>query len=496
MFRNKGNSNNWIQIDLVGVASNRDAVGAKVRVTAGGITQHREQNGGYHRWSQNHQRIHFGLAGNNTADVTITWPSGAVDTYLGVAANALYKATEDQDLVVFINPAPDSDGDGLNDDDEVNLYGTDPLNPDTDGGGLGDGTEVLVTGTNPLNPSDDAAAMPELSILDSSANEDDGTMEFTVNLSFATLDDVEVEYDTSDGTATDPEDYLFAGGTLMIPAGANSGTVSVQLTDDNVNEVAEDFTVLLDNPMSASVNIDFATGTIVDDDDLILNVSDAVVDEDAGTVDFTVSMENISPSPVTVDVATSGNTAVAGDDFVGATNNLTIVSGDMSVTSSFTIIDDLLTEGDETFFLILNTPSANASIGDGVGVVTIRDDEVNACGEPVYDQATERGVFFWRDCTTGEWFMRFTAGGIYSEYDGTVTSSLGFSSLTGVSVESNDVLFIQGNELSYELHMGQVYSDGFNFTSPSGSNLCVGVDLPANTIVEVGELSHADCGAL
>jgi uncharacterized protein YijF (DUF1287 family) len=80
-------------------------VGAKVLVTAGGVTQYREQNGGYHRWSQNYSRIHVGLAANETADVKIQWPSGATDTFTGVAANAVYRATEGQSLEVLIDRA-------------------------------------------------------------------------------------------------------------------------------------------------------------------------------------------------------------------------------------------------------------------------------------------------------------------------------------------------------------------------------------------------------
>ncbi|MBD3635987.1 MAG: T9SS type A sorting domain-containing protein [Crocinitomicaceae bacterium] len=49
----------------------------------------------------------------------------------------------------------DSDGDGLTDCDESNIYGTDPNDPDTDSDGLSDGIEVLVAGTNPLNADSD-----------------------------------------------------------------------------------------------------------------------------------------------------------------------------------------------------------------------------------------------------------------------------------------------------------------------------------------------------
>lgn len=52
-------------------------------------------------------------------------------------------------------PPPDTDSDGLSDDDEINIYGTNPNNPDTDGDGLTDGDEVNSTGTDPLDPDSD-----------------------------------------------------------------------------------------------------------------------------------------------------------------------------------------------------------------------------------------------------------------------------------------------------------------------------------------------------
>jgi hypothetical protein len=55
----------------------------------------------------------------------------------------------------------DSDGDGLSDDDEVNIYGTDPHNPDTDGDGLTDGEEVLVYHTNPLRKDTDCDGLTD-----------------------------------------------------------------------------------------------------------------------------------------------------------------------------------------------------------------------------------------------------------------------------------------------------------------------------------------------
>lgn len=88
LFRNVGNGNHWIMIDLEGTASNRDGIGAIVRVTAGGVTQMRVQDGGVHERGQNHSRLHFGLAKNTQVEkVTVQWPSGVVQELLSVKAN-------------------------------------------------------------------------------------------------------------------------------------------------------------------------------------------------------------------------------------------------------------------------------------------------------------------------------------------------------------------------------------------------------------------------
>jgi len=94
LFRNAGNANHWVQVDLVGTNSDRDAVGARVYATANGIGQMRIQNGGYHRWAQDYKRSHFGLGSATTVDLLVAWPSGAVESYPGVAPNHLYRITE------------------------------------------------------------------------------------------------------------------------------------------------------------------------------------------------------------------------------------------------------------------------------------------------------------------------------------------------------------------------------------------------------------------
>jgi hypothetical protein len=95
LYRNIGNDNNWIEIDLHGTKSNRDGIGALVHVTAGAVTQVRLQDGGVHNRGQNHQRIHFGLGSNTVIErLEVRWPSGVKQEMLDVSVNQILAIKE------------------------------------------------------------------------------------------------------------------------------------------------------------------------------------------------------------------------------------------------------------------------------------------------------------------------------------------------------------------------------------------------------------------
>lgn len=92
---NGGNRENWLALRLVGCASNRDAVGARIRVRAGDLDMVREVDAGSSYLSQNEMRLQFGLGGYRRVDlVQIRWPSGRIDTLTGVQPNRLLVVTE------------------------------------------------------------------------------------------------------------------------------------------------------------------------------------------------------------------------------------------------------------------------------------------------------------------------------------------------------------------------------------------------------------------
>jgi hypothetical protein len=104
--RRAGNGNHWLELDLRGVRSNRDGVGARVTVTAGGRAQWRLQRNGMHNGAQDFQRLHFGLGGNARAQtVEIVWPSGVRQVLQDVRADQVLRVTEGQGSVtVFATP--------------------------------------------------------------------------------------------------------------------------------------------------------------------------------------------------------------------------------------------------------------------------------------------------------------------------------------------------------------------------------------------------------
>jgi len=98
LLRNdKGNSNNWILVDLVGTKSTRDAIGAKVTVEAGDDIRVLEKTsaGGY--LSQNDPRLHFGLADHTMIGrIEIRWPSGTVQTLENIEPNQILTIQEEE----------------------------------------------------------------------------------------------------------------------------------------------------------------------------------------------------------------------------------------------------------------------------------------------------------------------------------------------------------------------------------------------------------------
>jgi len=83
-------SNGWLRLDLTGARSNRDGIGAVIRVGA----QYNLMTTAVGYASSSHAGVHFGLGRARTADVEITWPSGLVQRLPSVSVNQVLRFKE------------------------------------------------------------------------------------------------------------------------------------------------------------------------------------------------------------------------------------------------------------------------------------------------------------------------------------------------------------------------------------------------------------------
>ena len=242
------------------------------------------------------------------------------------------------------------------------------------------------TGTGTINASDPAT----LSVIDATGGEG-ANVTFTVNLSGSPDAAVTVDYATSieTGDTAAASDFTSTSGTLTFAAGATgtglAKTFTVALTDDELVEGRETFTVTLTAPSGGfppniSINDGTAEGAIDAKGSASLSVTDTSASE-GGNLTFTVTLSARPGNEVTVNYATSiasGNTALQ-SDFTSTSGTVTIEAGargaGLSQTFTVAATDDNLAEGPETFTVTLTEPSSNfppgISLSKSTGTGTI-----------------------------------------------------------------------------------------------------------------------------
>jgi len=100
-----GAARSFVSVELRGTESNRDAVGARVVVEAGGRRLRRVVQAGEGFLCASSLRLHFGLNGAERIErMTVIWPSGARETFEDLAADARYRIVEGEGKVELVEP--------------------------------------------------------------------------------------------------------------------------------------------------------------------------------------------------------------------------------------------------------------------------------------------------------------------------------------------------------------------------------------------------------
>ncbi len=206
------------------------------------------------------------------------------------------------------------------------------------------------------------------------AEGDSGTtlFTFTVTLDRAVDSSVVVNVDTADGTATVADsDYTANTGSTLTFAGTAGETMTfdVVVNGDASIEFNETFLVNLSNLVAGGRSVTLgsteATGTILDDDGIPVSLAaSAAAGTEVGTTQITLTVTAASPVTVdeTVDVVISG-TGITSGDYSLSTTTVTILAGQTTGTTTFTVTDDEVVEALETAIVTLANPSIGLSFG-------------------------------------------------------------------------------------------------------------------------------------
>jgi serralysin len=122
-----------------------------------------------------------------------------------------------------------------------------------------------------------------------------------------------------------------------------------------------------------------------------LSINNVTVTEDNNAI-FTVSLSSASDEVITVNYQTADNTAIAGSDYLSKDGTLIFNPGDLSQTITISIIDDLISEPTESFFVNLNNITGNAIIVNAQGIGTILDNDITIPSVSINDIALKEGT--------------------------------------------------------------------------------------------------------
>ncbi len=329
---------------------------------------------------------------------------------------------------------------------------------------------------------------------------------FPVTLSAAVGYEVQVDYDTANGTAAAGGDYIATSGTLVFTPGQTTGSIEVLVIGDTRNEVDETLHVNLSGASGALLVDAQGAATLTDDDPLpTISVSAPSVGEGSdgsAVLGFVVSLSAASGRTVTVQYATADGTATAGSDYTAKSGTLTFLAGATQQTVGISLSGDSIPEADETLLLLLSDPTAAVlAAGSGTGTI-IDDDNLTISGAVVTegDFGIAFAVFTLSLANPLDHEIRVDyatgggtagAGADYVATSGTLVVAAGQSSAT-ISVP---VIGDRRDEADETILLNLTNSAGFELVDSQLVATIVDDDLPPEIIASGATIAEGNAGA-
>ncbi len=235
-------------------------------------------------------------------------------------------------------------------------------------------------------PSNEIDAIPCISIDDIHITEGSPNAVFTIRITDPLAVDVQLEYETFNGTAIKTKDFQYSKGLATIHAGDDSCLVMVPVVQDAINEPDETFQLHIGDANAVNISDSVGICTIIDDGDAepVLNLpSHLDCDENTpgGVINIPFSLSDESGYTVTADYIISEITATYGDDYsADQTGSISFAPGQKTKTIAIDIINDDIfepsTEGYESFSVtFLNVQHAITGTDSAIVRINENDDE-------------------------------------------------------------------------------------------------------------------------
>ncbi|MEQ8218025.1 MAG: Calx-beta domain-containing protein [Arenibacter sp.] len=204
-----------------------------------------------------------------------------------------------------------------------------------------------------------------------------GTFTVGLNTTNLTGSPMVINY-TVGGTAVSGSDYIALAGSVSIGNGQESATITLNpINDSEVEAGLETVIVSLASGTGYIVGApNNATVNIASEDIAGISIDDVLVNENEATATFTVTLNANVPAGASVDYSTANNTATAGTDYTTGSGTLTFLGLNNETQSIvINILEDVVAEGTESFFVNLSNPIGLIQIDKDQGIGTIADND-------------------------------------------------------------------------------------------------------------------------
>lgn len=193
---------------------------------------------------------------------------------------------------------------------------------------------------------------------------------FLVQLSRPSTSTVTVAYATAAGSATAVSDFTSVSGTITFTAGQTFAQVVVPIVEPIDGEPEEKFTLVLSNPVNATLANTTGTCTIPAKNPSEFPVI-SVADVSGRTITFTVTLSQAHTVASSISYSTQSRTAIAGQDFTATSGTLNFAIGETSKSISVPILAK--SDRELSFKLLLTNPNKLTlyRLKTGVGTITV-----------------------------------------------------------------------------------------------------------------------------